>query len=132
MKETTIKSNERISLFSVPKETSNEDVLRMIYNDLSKKIDFIKEIYPYADSCGLFMYNVMYKHFNILYEPVLCVNSSIKYYSDTYEESSKAFDNGIFNVERNFFGRGEWPIILFDRVTRSDKDYDVISYLITR
>ena len=132
MKETTIKSIERISLFSVPKETSNEDVLQMIYKDLSKKIDFIKEVYPYADTCGLFMYNVMYKHFDVQYEPVLSVNSSIKYYSDTYEESTKAFEDGVFNVGRNFFGRGEWPIILFDRVARTDKDYDVISYLITR
>ena len=132
MKETTIKSTERISLFSVPKETSNEDVLQMIYKDLSKKIDFIKEVYPYADTCGLFMYNVMYKHFDVPYEPVLSVNSSIKYYSDTYEESTKAFEDGVFNVGRNFFGRGEWPIILFDRVARTDKDYDVISYLITR
>ena len=120
MKETTIKSTERISLFSVPKETSNEDVLQMIYKDLSKKIDFIKEVYPYAE------------HFDVQYEPVLGVNSSIKYYSDTYEESTKAFEDGVFNVGRNFFGRGEWPIILFDRVARTDKDYDVISYLITR
>ena len=132
MKETMIKSEKRISLFSVPKETSNEKVLEMIYKDLSKKIDFIKEIYPYADTCGLFMYNIMYKHFDVLYQPIIGLDGSIKYYSDTFEESTKAFSDGVFNVGRNFFGRGEWPIILFDRITRTSKDYDVISYLITR
>ena len=132
MKETTIKSNQRISLFSVPKDTSNEEVLQMIYKDLSKKIDFIKEIYPYADSCGLFMYNIMYKHFDVLYEPIVTSNDMIKYFSDTFEESNKAFEDGIFNVEKKFFGHGEWPIILFDRVSRIDRSYDIISYLITR
>ena len=121
----------RISVFSVKSNTSNEIVLQMIYDDLSKKLDFIKELYPHFKS-GLFMYNIMFKHFGIDYEPLINSYNTIEYYGDTFEECMQAFDNGVFNVEHDYFGSGEWPIILFDRMKQTAKDEDWISYTITR
>lgn len=122
---------DRISVFSVNKATPNEDVLQMIYEDLSKKLDFIKNLYPHFRH-GLFMYNIMFKHFGTKYEPILSTNDSRERFRDTYEEHMKAFDDGVFNVEHDYFGRGEWPIILFERISHEATDDDWISYTITR
>jgi hypothetical protein len=122
---------DRISLFSVKKDISNEEILQMIYKDLSIKLDFVKSLYPHFKH-GLFMYDIMFKHFGIEYKPILAINDSIERFKDTFEECMKAFDNGIFNVEHDYFGKGEWPIILFDRVHRETKDEDWISYTIAR
>ena len=122
---------DRISVFSVSKNTSNEEVLQMIYKDLSKKLDFIKGLYPYFKH-GLFMYNIMFKHFGTKYEPILCANDRRTRFKDTFEECMKAFDDGIFNVERDYFASGEWPLILFERVSHIATDEDWISYTIAR
>ena len=122
---------ERISIFFVDKSTSNEVVLEMIYKDLSIKLDFIKSIYPFFKG-GLVMYDIMFKHYGIKIKPILKNGDSLERFKDTFEECEKAFENGMFNVERSYFGRGEWPIILFDRVSQIDKDKDWITYTITR
>lgn len=121
----------RISIFSVDKSTSNEVVLEMIYKDLSIKLDFIKSLYPFFKG-GLVMYDIMLKHYGIEVKPILKNGDTLERFRDTFEECDKAFENGMFNVERNYFGRGEWPIILFDRVSQIDKDKDWITYTITR
>ena len=77
------------------------------------------------------MYDIMYQIFDVDYKPVIG-SATIDYFSDTFEESNKAFEDGIFNVKRSFFGGGEWPIILFDRITRVGGDRDWVSYTITR
>lgn len=122
---------DRISVFSVSKNTSNEEVLQLIYKDLSKKLDFIKSLYPFFKR-GLVMYDIMFKHFGIEYKPILAINDSIERFKDTFEECMNAFDNNIFNVKHDYFGDGEWPIILFDRVHREARDEDWITYTITR
>lgn len=122
---------DRMSIFSVSKSASNEEVLQMIYKDLSTKLDFIKSLYPLFKH-GLVMYDIMFKHFGIKLKPILHEDDVIERFGDTFEESQKAFENGIFNVERNYFGGGEWPIILFDRVSQPDKEEDWITYTITR
>ena len=78
------------------------------------------------------MYDIMFKHFGIKLKPILHEDDVIERFGDTFEESQKAFENGIFNVERNYFGGGEWPIILFDRVSQPNKEEDWITYTITR
>ena len=122
---------DRMSIFSVSKDTSNEEVLQMIYKDLSTKLDFINGLYPFFKR-GLVMYDIMFKHFGIKLKPILHEDDTLERFRDTFEESEQAFDNGIFNVDRNYFGGGEWPIILFDRVSQPDKKEDWITYTITR
>ena len=122
---------DRISLFSVKKNTSNDEVLQMIYKDLSTKLDFIKSLYPFFKR-GLVMYDIMFKHFGIKLKPILHKDDILERFSDTFEESEEAFKNGIFNVEKNYFGGGEWPIILFDRLSQHDKEEDWITYTISR
>ena len=122
---------ERISIFFVDKNASNEVVLEMIYKDLSIKLDFIKSLYPFFKG-GLAMYDIMFKHYGIKVKPILKNGDTLERFTDTFEECKKAFENGMFNVERNYFGRGEWPIILFDRVSQIDNDKDWITYTITR
>ena len=126
-----ILSKERISVFPVSKDISNDEVLQMIYRDFSKKLDFINSIYPYSGK-NLFMYDIMYKHFNIPYEPIFRKDTTIEYFSDTYEEFHKAYENRMFNVGSNYFGGGEWPIILFDRMHDEGSTKDWISYTISR
>ena len=109
----------------------NEVILQLIYEDLSKKLDFISGIYPHFKH-GLLMYDIMFKHFGIEYSPIIRLNDGIERFRDTYEECMKAFDNNTFNVEHDYFGNGEWPIILFDRLHRESSDEDLISYTITR
>jgi hypothetical protein len=103
----------------------------MIYRDLSKKLDFINSIYPYSGK-DLSMYDIMYKHFNILYEPRIMKGTTIEYFSDEYEDFHKAYENRMFNVGSNYFGGGEWPIILFDRMHDEGYTRDWISYIIVR
>lgn len=122
---------DRMSIFSIGKDTSNEEALQMIYKDLSTKLDFIKGLYPFLKH-GLVMYDIMFKHFGIKLKPILREGDSLERFRDTFNECEEAFKKGIFNVERNYFGRGEWPIILFDRVSQPDKDEDWITYTITR
>lgn len=122
---------DRISIFSVSKDTSNEEVLQLIYKDLSKKLDFIKSLYPFFKR-GLVMYDIMFKHFGIKLNPILHKDDTLERFRDTYKECEQAFEDGIFNVDRNYFGGGEWPIILFDRVSQLYKDEDWITYTITR
>ena len=76
--------------------------------------------------------NIIFKLFGIKYEPLLSHNDVRMCYKDTYEECMQAFDNGVFNVEHDYFGRGEWPIILYERTSHHGHDEDWISYTISR
>lgn len=125
-----IKGKDKISVFGVRKEVSNEEVLQMIYNDFSSKLKFIQTVYPYY--CGLYMYDVVYKIFGQPFDYINGKNTKIEYFSDTFEECNKAFEEGVFGVERSLFSRGEWPIILFERISEPDRKMDWISYVITR
>ena len=118
-----------ISAFPINKTISNDEALQMVYKDFSKKIDFINETYPYVGG-KLYVYDLFYKHFSVEMPNFYSVED-VKYLSDTFEESQKAFDDGIFNVEHIYFGRGEWPIILMRRfITAGDDDW--ICYQISR
>lgn len=124
-----ISGKKRISTFRVRHETSNEVVLQKIYKDFSKKCDFIKELYPFSGG-DLHTYTRMMGLFSFEYQ-YYPTDEERECYTDSFEDCQKAFENGIFKVNRDFFGRGEWPIILFDRY-RDDYHYDGIAYTITR
>jgi hypothetical protein len=123
--------NEKVaSYFPVKKNVSNDEALQMVYKDFSRKLDWINNLYPYSGG-KLSMYNIFNKYFEIDIPHFFVAD--VEYLSDTFEESQKAFEDGIFNVEHTYFGRGEWPIILMwrFRIVGKDKD-DWICYQITR
>lgn len=117
---------EWVASFEIPKDTTNEEALEMVYKDFSKKIDFVKSIYPYSGG-DLHTYNIFYKLFSTKYN---FYNDNTEYYHDTFEECENAFEKGIFNVNRDYFGSGEWPIISLQRIIGKKKDF--ITYTISR
>ena len=120
----------RISSFFVNSNTSNEEVLQKIYEDFSKKINFMVSLYPFTK--GLMMYDYIFKIFGLKIELYKWDRLSTERFTDTFEESNKALEDGVFTVTRDLFGSGEWPIILFDRTSEEGKDKDYITYTISR
>ena len=124
------RSKNRLSTFSVSNDTTNEKVLELVYKDFSKKIEFLKQVYPYSDG-SMHSYVRMQKHFGIDYDYYW--DDNIEYFTDTYEENKKAFDEGIFPCSRDYFGKGEFPIFLIERRhNNSEGAKDIIAYDITR
>jgi len=123
-------SKSRLSTFIVPKETTNEEMLEMVYKDFAEKVRYIQQVYPYSGG-NLHSYDRIKNHFEFEYDYYL--DDEVEYFSDTFEESQNAFDNGIFPCERDYFGKGEFPIFLIERRHNDRRDSeDIVSYTITR
>ena len=128
-KEKQITDKKRIGIIKIDESTTNEQIMDMVYRDFSAKLDILSSANPYLSKCdSLFAYHLI-SIFEV--DKPIKYNYEIDTYSDTFEECEKAFEDNIFNVPKDFFGRGEWPIILIEVYKMNDKPR-FVSYTITR
>lgn len=133
MREKEFKSPERIlTEFKMPGLIKPEEALIKCQEDLSAKLDFIKTVNPnYTGS--LTTYNLIYKYFSFEYSGYL--SDINEYYSESFEDCNIAFKNNIYHVKRDFFGKGEWPIIqvyLHKFTIHPNAPFTIITYNISR
>ena len=128
-KEKQITDKKRIGIIKIDESTTNEQIMDMVYRDFSAKLDILSKANPYLSNCNsLLAYNLI-SIFEV--NKPMDYNYEIENYHDTFEECEKAFENNIFHVSRDFFGRGEWPIILIEVYKLNGKP-TFVSYTITR
>lgn len=106
---------------------SLDSILDIVYKDLSAKCTFLSSVYPFNK--GLDNYTRMNEIFSMKYHPIMSSPNG-ETYVDTFEESITAFEKGIFTVDRDFFGSGEWPVIIL--YLFKEENYIWIYYDISR
>lgn len=117
--------NKILAEISISKETEIP-IIYLIYNDLLSKCRFIQNLYPHNRG-SLSTYDIIYNIFG--FEDKV-IGDIIQEGKDTIEESRDFFGG---KISRDFFGRGEWPIIYWTRYRHRSPDIDdCVVYSISR
>ena len=130
--EEKILSPQRLGAFCVDKDTDEETILRMVYKDFSAKLDMLRKINPFLGERNSLLAYSLIKVFEFKMPENMIFSEYISY-KDTFTDCEKAFKEHVFNVGRDFFGIGEWPIVLIEVYKGLNMgDSDCVAYTITR